>query len=58
MEMDSDDVAALNVHNIINKDHLQDNNKAKYTGMMKFNPKSFKSYMCECGVYQHTGVIL
>ncbi len=41
--MDSDNVSALNVHNISDKDHLQDDYEAKYTGMTEFNPKNFKS---------------
>ncbi len=43
VEMDSDDVSTLIVNLISDKDHLQDNDKAKYTGVTKFNPKSFKS---------------
>ncbi len=43
--MDSDDVFALNVHNIGDMDHLQNNDKGKYMGITKFNLKSFKSGM-------------
>ncbi len=50
--MYSDDVTTLNVHNIGDKDHLQDDDKAKYMGVTKFNPKSFKSGV-SVGVHQH-----
>ncbi len=41
--MNPDDVSALKVHHIGEKERLQDGDCAKYTGMTKFNPKSFMS---------------
>ncbi|MBL0686803.1 MAG: hypothetical protein JJV94_03135 [Sulfurospirillum sp.] len=45
VEMDSDDLTSLNVHNICDKDRLQDDDKAKYMCLTKFIPKGFKSSM-------------
>ncbi len=43
MEMYPEDVSALNVQHIGEKECLQQDDNAKYAGMTKFNPKSFKS---------------